>query len=46
LHDETAMIEQQRSQAGKFFAASGPSGTAVQTTGHHIAVAGVLIANR
>jgi hypothetical protein len=46
LHDKTAVIEQQRTQAGKLLAPAGPSRAAVQTTGHHISVPGVLIANR
>jgi len=46
LHDKTAVIEQQRTQAGKLLAPAGPSRATVQTTGHHISVPSVLIANR
>jgi len=47
LHDKTAVIEQQRTQAGQApLAPAGPSRATVQTTGYHIAVPSVLTANR
>src|SRR5689334_9517524 len=39
------MVKQKRAQTGKFLASAGPSGPAMQTTGNHIAVAGVLTAH-
>jgi hypothetical protein len=46
LHDKTTVIEQQRTPSGEFFASSSSSRATVQTTGHHIAVPRVLMANR
>jgi hypothetical protein len=40
------MIKQKRSQPGKFFSAARPAGTTMQAAGDHVAMAGVLIADR
>lgn len=40
------MVEQQRTEASKFFASTCPSRAAMQATWNHVAVAGVLGANR
>jgi len=45
LDDETAVVEQQGTQASEFLAASGAAGTTVQTAWHDVAVAGVLGTN-
>src|SRR5277367_2716792 len=45
LHDETPVVQQQRAQTGKFFAAAGSSRTAVQATRNHVSVPGELRAD-
>ena len=40
------MVEQQGAQSGKLLASSSSSRATVKTTGHHVTVPGVLIANR
>jgi hypothetical protein len=39
------MVEQECPQSGEFLATSGPAWTAMETTGHHVAVAGILAGN-
>jgi hypothetical protein len=45
LNDKSPVVEQQRAQPGKLFAAAGSSRAAVQTARHNISVAGVLSAD-
>ena len=46
LHDKSPVIEQDRAQAGELLASAGSSRTAVEATGNHVAVAGVLTSHR
>src|ERR1700682_5080220 len=46
LHHETAVIKQKSAQPGKFFSPSGSTRATMQAAGNHVAMAGVLIADR
>jgi hypothetical protein len=45
LQYEPAMIEQKGAQSGELLATAGPSRAAMKTTGHNVAVAGILTSN-